>query len=53
MTYTLHFDEYMDCFVAIPSDENEDALTLCGETEAQARAFASRTQPFTTGAVLL
>jgi hypothetical protein len=40
------FDDRMgdsSCFVAIPEDEDEDAITLCGNTQDEARAFAKRT----------
>ena len=45
MKYTLQYDyrEGMDCFVAIPEDENEDAFTLPGNTAAEALDYAQRT----------
>jgi len=38
--YLLEYDERMECFVAIPPNPLNDAETLCGDTEAEARAFA-------------
>lgn len=45
MKYWLQYDNRpgMDCFVAIPEDENEDALTLPGETYEEALDYAKRT----------
>jgi len=41
--YELEYSSYVNCFVAVPIDDTDDALTLCGETEADARDFAERT----------
>jgi hypothetical protein len=45
MRYFLQYDnrEGMDCFVAIPEDENEDAYTLPGDTASDALDYAKRT----------
>jgi hypothetical protein len=48
MEYLLEYDERMECFVAIPEDCSEDAETLCGDTEQEARQFA-----FNVGITLL
>ena len=40
MDYLLEYDQRMECFVAIPEDPLQDAETLCGDTEQEARQFA-------------